>query len=409
MRLANRTQNLTRFRAVDFLEATVELQAQGRDIIRMGVGEPGFDIAQPIAAAASKAINEGKTFYTPPCGIPELRGAIADHYKNYYGLDIDPKRIIVTTGSSAALGMVCDLLLNPGDGLLMSDPGYPCNPNFVRRIDAEPQFVPVHAADNYQLTADLVASHWQDNTVGVMVASPSNPTGEVISRENLALLYQEVNRRGGHLVVDEIYHGLTYDDEPVTSVLEITDDVFVINSFSKFFGMTGWRLGWMVVPENVVDTINVMIQNFYISSPSVAQYAALAAFAPETLDILEQRRQEFKQRRDFLVPALRELGFGINHVPSGAFYVYTDVQNFTNDCEAFCWALLREYGVACTPGTDFGRNKANHHIRFTYTESLERLKLGVDRLKQALGGIKEAEIGNSVTQIADKELIGEKL
>ena len=384
MRLAERTRHLTRFRAVDFLEETVELQAQGQDIVRMGVGEPGFSTAAPIIAAANKAIDEGKTSYTPSCGIPELRQAIADHYRSHYDLLIDPRRIIVTTGSSAALGMVCDLLLNPGDGLLLSDPGYPCNPNFVRRLDAEPQFVPVNSEDNYQLTAGLVASHWQANTVGVMVASPSNPTGEVISRDNLIALHKEVSSRGGTLVVDEIYHGLTYEDEPVASILEVTDDVIVINSFSKFFGMTGWRLGWMVVPEGVADILNVMVQNFYISSPTVAQYAALSAFAPETLNILEQRRTEFKQRRDFLVPALRELGFGISHVPSGAFYVYADVQKFTNNCEEFCWRLLREFGVACTPGIDFGSHKASHHVRFSYTEPLDRLKLGIERLRQAL-------------------------
>lgn len=384
MRLAERTRHLTRFRAVDFLEETVELQSKGQDIVRMGVGEPGFDTALPIAEAAARAIHEGKTSYTPPCGIPELRQAIADHYRDYYGLSIDPKRVIVTTGSSAALGMVCDLLLNPGDGLLLSDPGYPCNPNFVRRLDAEPQFVPVNADDNYQLTAELVASHWQENTVGVMVASPSNPTGEIISRDNLSALHKEVSSRGGSLVVDEIYHGLVYEDEPVASILELTDEAIVINSFSKFFGMTGWRLGWMVVPEGVADILNVMVQNFYISSPTVAQYAALSAFAPETLSILEQRRAEFKQRRDYLVPALRELGFGITHVPSGAFYVYADVQKFTNNCEEFCWRLLREFGVACTPGIDFGSHKASHHVRFSYTEPLDRLKLGIERLRQAL-------------------------
>jgi aspartate/methionine/tyrosine aminotransferase len=384
VRQANRTRNLTRFRAVEFLEATAELQSQGRDIVRMGVGEPDFGTAQPIADAAIQAIHDGKTFYTPPCGIPELRQAIADYYQHSYGLHIDPGRIIVTTGSSAALGMVCDLLLNPGDGLLMSDPGYPCNPNFVRRVDAEPQFVPVNATENYQLTAELVASHWRENTVGVIVASPNNPTGEVITRSNLAALSEEVSRRGGSLVVDEIYHGLTYEDEPVTSILEITNEAFVINSFSKFFGMTGWRLGWMVVPENLVDRFNVMMQNFYISSPAVAQYAALSAFSPETLGILESRRQEFKRRRDFLVPALRELGFGVDHTPSGAFYVYANVEKLTDNCEAFCWTLLREYGVACTPGTDFGQHRANHYIRFAYTEPLERLKLGVERIKQAV-------------------------
>lgn len=384
MRLADRTRNLTSFKVVDYLQAAMELQAQGRDIVRMAIGEPGFVTAQPIVESAKQALSDGKTSYTPPCGIPELRQAIADYYRRGYGLSIDPQRIIVTTGSSAALGMICDLLLNPGDGLLMSDPGYPCNPNFVRRLDAEPQFVPVDSEENYQLTAALVASHWRDNTVGVMVASPSNPTGEIISRGNLAALYREVADRGGNLVVDEIYHGLTYGDGPIASILEITEKAFVVNSFSKYFGMTGWRLGWMVVPEGLSEIINVMIQNFYISSPSVAQYAALEAFKPEAMGVLESRRSEFKKRRDFLVPALRELGFGIRHVPDGAFYVYADVQAFTDDSESFCWQLLHEHGVACTPGTDFGYHRANHHVRFAYTEPMDRLKLGVERLRNAL-------------------------
>lgn len=384
VRLADRVQCLTRFKAMDFLEATAQLQAQGIDVIRMGVGEPSFPTAAPIATAAAKALREDKTRYTPPCGIPELRQAIVNYYQSVYCLDIAVERIIVTTGSSAALGMVCELLLNPGDGLLMTDPGYPCNPNFVRRVNAEPQLVPVIAADNFQLTAERVATHWLDNTVGVLVASPSNPTGEVMSRCHLSGLYEEVAARGGHLIVDEIYHGLTYDDDRATSVLEISDNVFVINSFSKFFGMTGWRLGWMVVPDGLTDIVHVMAQNFYISSPSIAQYAALSAFSPEAQHIFEARRLEFKERRDYLIPALRNLGFGISHVPAGAFYLYANVQPFTDNCEELCWSLLREHGVACTPGTDFGTHEALHHIRFSYTEPLPRLKLGIERIKRAL-------------------------
>ncbi len=384
MRLANRTRNLTSFKVVDFLEAAQALEAEGRDIIHMEIGEPRYPTADPIVMAARQALTDGRTGYTPSCGIPELRQAIADHYQRCHGLDIDPRRVIVTTGSSAALGMVCELLLNPGDGLLLADPGYPCNPNFVRRLDAEPQLVPVNAADNYQLTGELVAQHWQTNTVAAMVATPSNPTGTVIGREQLGELHRAVSDQGGALIVDEIYHGLTYGDAPAPTILSLTDDTLVINSFSKYFGMTGWRLGWMVVPESVVDTLTVMAQNFYIASPSIAQYAALAAFQSETLAILETRRQEFRQRRDYLVPALQALGFVIGRPPEGAFYVYADVSALTDDCEAFCWWLLREHGIACTPGTDFGHHLARQHVRFAYTESLPRLQLAVERLTKAL-------------------------
>ncbi|WP_461519257.1 pyridoxal phosphate-dependent aminotransferase [Porticoccus sp.] len=384
MRLANRTRNLTSFKVVDFLEAAQALEAEGRDIIHMEIGEPRYPTADPIVMAARQALTDGRTGYTPSCGIPKLRQAIADHYQRCHGLDIDPRRVIVTTGSSAALGMVCELLLNPGDGLLLADPGYPCNPNFVRRLDAEPQLVPVNAADNYQLTGELVAQYWQANTVAAMVATPSNPTGTVIGREQLGELHRAVSDQGGALIVDEIYHGLTYADAPATTILSLTDDTLVINSFSKYFGMTGWRLGWMVVPESVVDTLTVMAQNFYIASPSIAQYAALAAFQSETLAILDTRRQEFRQRRDYLVPALQALGFVIGRPPEGAFYVYADVSALSDDCEAFCWWLLREHGIACTPGTDFGHHLARQHVRFAYTESLPRLQLALERLTKAL-------------------------
>lgn len=385
-KLANRTRNLTSFKVVDFLEAAQSLEAQGRDIIHMEIGEPRFETAAPILEAARVAMTEGRTGYTPSCGIPELRQAIADFYKQQYGVAIDARRVIVTTGSSAALGMVCELLLNPGDGLLLADPGYPCNANFVRRLDAEPQLVPVGPDDNYQLTAASVAQYWRPNSVAAMVASPGNPTGAVIGQQQLAALYRQVKAQQGTLIVDEIYHGLTYGDAPLSTALSEADDLFVINSFSKYFGMTGWRLGWMVVPESVIDTLTVMAQNFYIASPSIAQYAALAAFQPDTREILERRRQAFQERRDFLLPALRELGFRIDRVPEGAFYLYADVSAFTDDCEAFCWQLLREHGIACTPGTDFGHHRAHQHIRFAYTESLPRLEVAVDRLRRALTG-----------------------
>lgn len=384
MQTAERTRKLTSFKVVDFLEAARRLEAEGRDIIHMEIGEPCFATAAPIVEAARLALDQGKTAYTPSCGIPELRLAISDYYRQRYGVTVDPERVIVTTGSSAALGMIFELLLNPGDGFLLADPGYPCNANFVRRLDAEPQLVPVGPEHNYQLTAELVNRHWQANTVGAMVATPSNPTGSVIDRDQMSDLYRAVASQGGTLVVDEIYHGLTYTAAPPGSALEVAEDVLVVNSFSKYFGMTGWRLGWMVVPEVFVDLFTVMAQNFYIASPTLSQYAALAAFQPETLPILDGRCAEFQQRRDYLVPALQQLGFTVAGLPEGAFYVYADVSALTDDCEDFCWRLLNEHGVACTPGTDFGQHRASQHVRFTYTEPLPRLQLAVQRIERAL-------------------------
>lgn len=384
MKFAQRTEAITSFKAMDILVAALELRAKGVDVIRMEVGEPAFPAPEPVVAAAHRALTEKRTQYTAACGIPELREAIANLYQQRYSVALDPKRVVVTTGSSAALGMVCELLLDPGDGLLMSDPGYPCNPNFVRRINAEPQLVPVEPENNFQLTAEAAARFWRSNTAGVMVASPNNPTGEIITRENLRDLHRLTSEKNAALVVDEIYHGLTYGDVDVASILELADDAFVINSFSKYFGMTGWRLGWAVVPEEALDRINTLAQNFYISSPSISQYAALAAFAPATGEILEQRREEFHRRRDFLVAGLRDIGFRVDHIPTGAFYVYAGVEQFAEDSEAFCWQMLKEQGVAFTPGTDFGRHQAKKFVRFTYTESLPRLEQALERLAKGV-------------------------
>lgn len=389
MQFSKRSGKITSFKAMDIMTAALQIQAQGRDVVRMEIGEPSFPTPAPVLEAANRAMQSGRTQYTAACGIPELREAIAGLYQQRYGVTVDPNRVVVTTGSSAALGMVCELLLNPGDGLLLSDPGYPCNPNFVRRLEAEPQLVPVDSANNFQLTAELAEAHWQANTAGVMVASPNNPTGEIITRNNLQALHELTARKQAGLVVDEIYHGLTYCDESgndvdVASILEITNDAFVINSFSKYFGMTGWRLGWTIVPEQAVVPITALAQNFYISAPSVSQYAALAAFDSATTEILEERREEFHRRRDFLVSGLREIGFRVDHVPAGAFYVYANVEPLTDDGEAFCWQMLREQGVAFTPGTDFGQHHANKFVRFTYTESMERIEEALERLAKGV-------------------------
>ena len=363
--------------------AAVAMEAKGHDIVRMEAGEPSFPTAPAIVSAAARALKEEKTHYTPSFGITELREAIARFYMTRYGLDVAPERVVVTTGSSAALGLICDLFINPGDGLLLTDPGYPCNANFVRRAGGEPQLVPVYADNAYQLTAELVEQYWQPNTIGAMIASPSNPTGEIIDLENQRAINEVVSQRDGVLIMDELYHGLVYDKSE-TSILEITDDSFVINSFSKYFGMTGWRLGWMIVPEDALVPISVMTQNFYISPPSIAQYAALGAFEDGTIELMEARREEFQRRRDFLVPALRELGFIIPHMPAGAFYVYASIENLADDSEAFCWRMLESAGVAITPGTDFGEYLARQHVRFSYTQPMDRLELAVERLANAL-------------------------
>ncbi len=380
---ADRLKAIEPFRVVEVLTKAKEMESQGIDVVHMEAGEPDFSTVDPIVEAAKQALNQGATYYTSALGLPELREKVAQFYQRQYALDIPARRILITPGASGALLMASALLVNPGEGVLMTDPGYPCNRNFLRLVGGEGQLVAVGAEDRYQLTAAKAENAWLDNTVGALVASPANPTGEILTRQQLSDLHALVKSKNGALIVDEIYHGLTYGKD-ATSILEITDEAFVINSFSKFFGMTGWRLGWMVVPEDAVPELERLAQNIFISMSTMAQYAALAGFDESTLDILDQRRDVFHQRRDYLVPALRDIGFDIPHMPDGALYVYAGITKFSNDSEQFCNDMLENHHVAMTPGTDFGYFKANEYVRFAYTTSMEQLQKGVERLRAAL-------------------------
>ncbi|ARU87423.1 pyridoxal phosphate-dependent aminotransferase [Pseudomonas sp. M30-35] len=378
-----RSRAIEPFHVMALLARANQLQAEGHDVIHLEIGEPDFTTAAPIVAAGQAALAAGHTRYTPARGIPQLREAISAFYAQRYRLNIDPQRILITPGGSGALLLTSSLLVDPGKHWLLADPGYPCNRHFLRLIEGAAQLVPVGPDVRYQLTPELVARHWDSSSVGALVASPANPTGTILQREELAGLSQAVKQRGGHLVVDEIYHGLTYGVE-AASVLEVDDDAFVLNSFSKYFGMTGWRLGWMVAPEAAVPELEKLAQNLYISAPSMAQHAALACFEPATIEILEQRREQFAKRRDFLLPALRELGFKIAVEPEGAFYLYADISAFGGDAFAFCEHFLENEHIAFTPGLDFGRYQAAQHVRFAYTQSLPRLQEAVERIARGL-------------------------
>jgi aspartate/methionine/tyrosine aminotransferase len=378
-----RSRAIEPFHVMALLARANELQAAGHDVIHLEIGEPDFTTAEPIVAAGQAALAAGKTRYTAARGLPELREAIAGFYGQRYGVSLDAERILITPGGSGALLLTSSLLVDPGKHWLLADPGYPCNRHFLRLVEGAAQLVPVGPQERYQLTPDLVARHWDQDSVGALVASPANPTGTMLTRDELAALSASLKERNGHLVVDEIYHGLTYGTD-AASVLEVDDEAFVLNSFSKYFGMTGWRLGWLVAPQEAVADLEKLAQNLYISAPSMAQYAALACFEPQTLDILEQRRAEFGRRRDYLLPALRELGFGIAVEPEGAFYLYADISAFGGDAFAFCQHFLETQHVAITPGLDFGRFKAGHHVRFAYTQSLPRLEEAVLRIARGL-------------------------
>lgn len=381
---ARRMGAIRPFQVMELLARARALEAEGRSIVHMEIGEPDFDTPAPVAAAARRVLEGGSVPYTPAAGLPALREAIAGWYRRCYGVEVAPSRVLVTPGASGALLLAAGVLLDPGDRVLMADPSYPCNRNFVRFVGAESVGVPVGPESAYQLSPALIDAHWNGAVRAVMLASPSNPTGTVIAPETLQAIAAQVEPRGARLIVDEIYHGLTYGHEAGTA-LAVSSEAFVINSFSKYFGMTGWRLGWLVCPEGYGREAEKLAQNLFISAPTLSQHAALAAFTPECVEILEARRREFEGRRDFLVPALRSLGFDIPLVPQGAFYVYAGCGRLTSDSFRFCFDLLERAGVAVTPGVDFGEHRAREHVRFAYTNSLERLEEGIERLRRFLG------------------------
>jgi aspartate/methionine/tyrosine aminotransferase len=387
LQLAGRVHAIEPFRVMEMVKAAGELKRAGLDVISMSVGEPDFTAPEIVAQAAMEAIRGGVTQYTDSLGLRELREAISGHYAAVHGLDIDPRRIVVTAGASAGLLLACAALVADGDEVLMPDPCYPCNRHFVSAFGGSPVLVPSSSADRYQLSSIHVAERWSARTRGVLVASPSNPTGTSMTPEQLRAMLDAVRARGGFAIVDEIYQGLSYDHRPV-SALAMDDQVITVNSFSKYFNMTGWRLGWLVVPDELVPVFEKLAQNLFICAPTVAQHAALACFAPEALAIFEERRREFQRRRDYLVPALRALGFTVPVMPDGAFYVYADIASLDHpqraDSAAFCMTVLQDAHVAIVPGDDFGFAAPARHVRFSYATKYERIVEAVARLERLL-------------------------
>ncbi|WP_028995109.1 pyridoxal phosphate-dependent aminotransferase [Azonexus hydrophilus] len=383
-RPAARLTDIEPFHVVELFTRAHQLQAEGRDIIHMEVGEPDFPTPEPIAHAAMAAIASGKTMYTQAFGLPELRQAISDFYRQRYGVDVPARRIAVTNGASGALNLAFACLTNPGDEWLLADPGYPCNRHIVRTYEGRPQAIAVGPQSNFQPTPAQVGAAWSEKTTGLLVASPANPTGTLLTLPEIAALAEVCRARKGHFMVDEIYHGLTYETDAPTACTA-GDDIWVINSFSKYFQMTGWRLGWMVIPEPYLRDVEKLAQNLVLCPSTPAQHAALAAFRPETIAILEERRAEFRRRRDFLAPALEALGFRITARPEGAFYLYCDSSALAADSFALARDLLEKTGVAATPGLDFGANAPEKHIRFAYTTGVDRLAEAVERLRRYFG------------------------
>ena len=375
---ASRLANIAPFHVMDLLARAQALAAQGRDIIHMEVGEPDFPTPAPIIAAAQAHIAGGRVYYTPALGLPELRSAIAGFYATRYGIAVPAARIVVTAGASGALLLALACLAEPGSEWLLTDPGYPCNGNFVRSFEGVPVCIPVPGENNFQPTLADLERHWNRRTAGALFASPANPTGTMLADETLAAIAAFVRGKNGQLIVDEIYHGLTYERDPATA-LQFGDDIFVVQSFSKYFNMTGWRLGWLVVPERFAREVEKLAQNLFIAASTPAQHAALAAFRPETIAILEGRRAEFCARRDLLVPELEKLGFIVHAKPEGAFYVFCDISKFKQGSAKIANRLLEEARVAVIPGEPFG---ADSFIRFSFATSVEAINKGLDRIEE---------------------------
>lgn len=380
---AARVANINAFHVMELAKQAAELERAGRHIVHMGIGEPDFTAAEPVVRAAEAAMRRGVTQYTGALGIHPLREAIAGYYKTAYGLDIPARRVIVTAGASGALLLACAVLVEIGAEVLMPDPSYPCNRHFVAAFDGAARMIPSGPAERFQLTAAQVEANWREPTRGVLLATPSNPTGTSILPDELGRILQAVRARNGFAIVDEIYQGLSYDAAPV-SALSLDDDVVTVNSFSKYFNMTGWRLGWLVVPDALVEAFEKVAQNLFICASAVAQYAALACFTPEALAIYDERKAEFRRRRDLIVPALEALGLRVPVRPDGAFYVYADCRGVNHpaagDADRLTQAMLHDAGVVMVPGQDFGPHTASDYIRISYATSRENIEEAMTRL-----------------------------
>jgi aspartate/methionine/tyrosine aminotransferase len=384
---AERMRRIQPFHVMEVQERALALESAGRRIIHMEIGQPDFSAPPQVIEAARRALTEQPLGYTSALGLRELRESISRFYAERHRVRVPWERIAVTTGASSAFLLALGALVGPGDEVLVPDPCYPCSRHMVSVYEAHPKSLSVSAETLYQPTAEQVDAAWSASTRGVILASPSNPTGTKIPWDELSALVARVRARGGFTIVDEIYLGLSYEAEApagLRSALELGDDVIVINSFSKYFNMTGWRLGWVVAPPRLLREIEKLSQNLTVSPPALSQYAALAAFDAQALALLEQRRLEFKRRRDYLVPALRSLGFSVPVVPQGAFYVYAGCDRFSDDSARLAADLLERAGVATTPGKDFGSAAGQRHLRFAYTRSLDDLEEGVQRMAAAL-------------------------
>lgn len=396
MKTAQRLDHIDPFYVMEFAKAAADLARGpacdpgqgGRPMIFLNIGEPDFTAPPRVQEAAVRAVHEGRTQYTDATGLPALRLALSKWYEQRFGLDVAPQRIIITAGASAALQLACLALIDRDDEVLLPDPSYPCNRHFVAAAEGVPVLLPATSAERFQLSAEAVRAAWSARTRGVLLASPSNPTGTSIDPDEMRRIVEAVREHGGFTLVDEIYLGLSFDERYGHSALAHGighgNDVISINSFSKYFCMTGWRLGWLVVPEALVAPIEKLAQNLFICASTLAQHAALACFEPTSIAEYERRRHEFQRRRDFLVPALNELGLAVPVMPDGAFYAWADCSAHHANSWDFCFDVMQRAQVAITPGRDFGRHGSERFVRFSYASSMAQLVEAVARLRDML-------------------------
>ena len=398
MQFSTRAQRIEPFYVMEVAKAAQALAREvahtDQPVIFLNIGEPDFTAPALVQEAAVRAIGSGATQYTNALGLEPLREAISGWYASRFGVDVPARRIVVTAGASAALQLACLALIEAGDEILMPDPSYPCNRHFVSAAEGSAKLIPSGAAERFQLSAAQVQAHWGDKTRGVLLASPSNPTGTSIDPAELRRIHEVVKSKGGITIVDEIYLGLSYDDAFGQTALAIDDDIISINSFSKYFNMTGWRLGWMVVPDAMVPVVERLAQNLFICASTISQHAALACFAPESIAEFERRRAEFKARRDYFLPQLNRLGLSVPVMPDGAFYAWADCSQVAHklgvapgaNCSwDFAHALLQQAHIAATPGRDFGTADTARHIRFSTANSMAQLQEAVTRMERLLG------------------------
>ena len=405
MKFSSRAERIDPFYVMEVAKAA---QAMAREVagtsepmIFLNIGEPDFTAPPLVQEAAAKAVRDGATQYTNALGLDALRERISGWYQSRFGVDVPARRIVITAGASAALHLACLALIERGDEILMPDPSYPCNRQFVSMAEGRAVMIPSTAAERFQLSADKVRQAWGAHTRGVMLASPSNPTGTSIHPDELARIHAVVSERGGITLIDEIYLGLSYEDTYGHSALALDDQIISINSFSKYFNMTGWRLGWLVVPDALVEVVEQIAQHLFICASTVSQHAALACFEPGSLAEYERRRAEFKARRDWFVPQLQALGLPVPVTPDGAFYAWADCSaacdrmfagrsEYNSDMQQpgsweFAFELMKRAHLAVTPGRDFGHAETARYVRFSTANSMAQLKTAIERLKAVLG------------------------